>query len=556
MKLGKFSKPLVAGGLTVALAGAGTAFAAPAMADADVSPKNVIVLIGDGMGYNHIDFMNAKDTGETHWQVQRGGDNKVIPAGQNTAPEGWQAWDHVGMSTHWHDGPVYDPQQSWTDFEWNKNSPTDSAAAGTAMATGHKTYNAGLGVDYDGNVVENLSERALELDKGAGVVSSVPYSHATPAAYSSHAESRNDYHDIANQQIYGDLDVVIGTAHPYYTDDNEPQEQGDFTYISEEDWNAVSGGETDRTFIETNEDFEALTTGDTPDQVFGTPQVATTLQQARSEGADFNDVPDLSTLSLGALNVLDENENGFMLMIEGGAIDWTGHANESDRNLEEVRDFDEAVNSVVDWVETNSSWDETLVMVTADHETGYLYGPTEGDFSPIIPTDGDVQFPEHSWNSPDHTNMLVPLFFKGPGSEQLNELADQRDLLRGHYLDNVEPAQWLLNEAWVVDDSEPEPTEPEPTDDAAPEPTDSADPEPTDSTEPTPTEDDSDEAEGNGSAEGTGSADGKGNEAGDKGGDLAKTGAEGLLPLGIAAAVLLLIGAAIAMKARRGIESE
>src|SRR5699024_6999886 len=127
------------------------------------------------------------------------------------------------------------------------------------------------------------------------------------------------------------------------------------------------------------------------DKVFGLAQVATTLQQGRggdSEGklpgeVAFNEnVPDLPTMSEGALEVLGQNEDGFHLMIEGGAIDWTGHANETTRNIEETQDFNAAVESVVDWIETNSSWDETLLVVTADHETGYLGGVEDG---PALP---------------------------------------------------------------------------------------------------------------------------------------------------------------------------
>ncbi|WP_158685219.1 alkaline phosphatase [Microbacterium halophytorum] len=547
MKLSRSTKPVLTGTFALALVG-GCALAAPAAATAEETapaPKNVIIMIGDGMGYNHIDLMNAEDTGEVHWQVQRGGDNKVNHSGHNTTPaDGWQAWQHLGMSTNWIDGPAYDPAQSWTDFEWNKQSPTDSAAAGTAMATGHKTYNGGLGVDADGAELENLSQRAHELGKSAGVVSSVPYSHATPAAFSAHNETRNNYQEIAHEQITGDLEVVMGAGHPFYSDDNEPVAEGDFSYVSEADWSAVSNGVTDREFIETNEGFAALTSGETPEKVFGVPQVASTLQQARSEGAPLNDVTDLPTMTAGALNVLDNNAEGFSLMVEGGAIDWTGHANDSERNLEETRDFDDAVDTAIEWIEENSSWDETLMIVTADHETGYLYGHLEGDFSPIVPggaeeqetagaedetepardetaeesepqvedadeltgakaadaTEPEVQLPSgeettgatdeaasdaaiaatatadaevqplatevdgvsaaHTWNSDNHTNMLVPFFYKGAGAEQVTALGTDLDYVRGHYLDNTSLPSWLLNEAWVVDDAE-QPDEPE-----------------------------------------------------------------------------------------------
>ncbi|MDF1487067.1 alkaline phosphatase [Tessaracoccus caeni] len=448
---------LLTGALTASAIVAGSAFVPlTASAAGPVSPKNVIVLIGDGMGYNHVDLANEVLTGKTHYQVITGGDHKVNPAGSNSPrpTTGFQSWDLVGMSTHWVDGPVYDPSKAWTDFEWIKDNPTDSAAAGTAMATGHKTYNAGIGVDKDGKVLENLSQRAKSLGKSAGVVSSVQFSHATPAAYSAHNESRQNLQALANEQLSGFMDVVIGAGHPYFDDNHQPTADSDFGYVSQADWERLTTGKTDYTFIEDKAAFEALTTGQTPEKVFGVPQVRSTLQQARAVGAERNDVPELATLTEGALNVLDDDEDGLFLMVEGGAIDWTGHANQTDRNAEETIEFFGAVESVIDWVETNSSWDETLVVVTADHETGYLNGPTAGTWDAI------KQYPDVSWNSGNHTNQLAPFFFHGAGSDALNTLADQRDPIRGHYLDNTEMAQWLLTSAWA-DKEDPEP-EPEP----------------------------------------------------------------------------------------------
>lgn len=448
-------RSLVAAAASIALVGTSIAVATPASAASPTaSPKNVIVLIGDGMGYNEIDLWNAATSGTTHWQVQRGGDGQVAPSGQNTRPsQGWQAWQSLAMSTHWKDGNVYDPQKSWTDWEWNKKNPTDSAAAATAMATGVKTYNAAIGLDPDRKVVENLAERAKALGKSAGVVSSVPFSHATPASYSVHNENRNNYQAIAKQQLDSALDVVIGAGHPFYDDNHQPRTKGSFTYISQEDWTRVSSGRTGRTFLQSKADFQALTSGDTPARVFGVPQVGSTLQQARAAGAGFNEVPDLATLAKGALNVLDNNQQGFFLMVEGGAIDWTGHANQSERNLEEVSSFDATVSAVVDWVEAKSSWNDTLVVITADHETGYLYGATKGDYSPIVPAASGSPagtLPQHNWNIKNHTNQLVGFFYRGVGADAITALGTKVDPIRGRYLDNTSLARWLLADAWVV----------------------------------------------------------------------------------------------------------
>jgi alkaline phosphatase len=166
MKSQRFTKTLSVCGAAATVALGSFAFATPASAatSAPEGPKNVILLIGDGMGYNHLDNMNAYENGEVYWQVDRGGDNKVKPWGGNSTPtEGFQAWDQVSMETAWYEQDPYDTQAAWGDFEQVKDNPTDSAAAGTAMATGHKTYNAGIGVDYNENVVENVSERAHEL---------------------------------------------------------------------------------------------------------------------------------------------------------------------------------------------------------------------------------------------------------------------------------------------------------------------------------------------------------------------------------------------------------
>ena len=141
-------------------------------------------------------------------------------------------------------------------------------------------------------------------------------------------------------------------------------------------------------------------------------------------------------MSKAALNVLDNNDNGFFLMIEGGAIDWAGHANQSGRLI----DFNKAVESVVNWVEKNSSWDETLLIVTGDHETGYLTGPnTNPDWTSII-CNGKGNMPTMQWNTGNHTNSIIPFFAKGAGSRLFRERANKIDIMRGDYIDNTDIA--------------------------------------------------------------------------------------------------------------------
>ena len=146
-------------------------------------------------------------------------------------------------------------------------------------------------------------------------------------------------------------------------------------------------------------------------------------------------------MSLAALNVLDDDPDGFFLMIEGGAVDWAGHANQPGRVIEEQIAFDQAVRAVVDWVKTHSDWSETLLVITGDHETGYLTGPNSNpDWMPIV-NNGAGVLPGMEWHSGTHTNSLIPFFAYGVAVWQFYACADQLDPRRGAYLDNTEVGQ-------------------------------------------------------------------------------------------------------------------
>jgi alkaline phosphatase len=147
----------------------------------------------------------------------------------------------------------------------------------------------------------------------------------------------------------------------------------------------------------------------------------------------------------GALNVLDNNPKGFFLMIEGGAIDWASHSNQKGRLIEEMKSFNEAIQRVVDWVNTKSNWNETLVIVTGDHETGFLWG--EEPFYPLVDS-GPNNLPIMKFHSANHTNSLIPFYAKGTGSNLYQNFADEYDSVRGPYIQNSEVAQ-LIHLLWV-----------------------------------------------------------------------------------------------------------
>src|SRR5699024_8633928 len=127
---------------------------------------------------------------------------------------------------------------------------------------GSKTENGMIGVTSDGATVHNTSEHAIDNGKSAGVVSSVPFNHATPAAWAAHNDDRNDFHAMADEMIGGDLDVIVGAGHPLYDEDNQPVDEPNYEWISEESFTELSAGETDFTSLEEDADFHKLDDGD------------------------------------------------------------------------------------------------------------------------------------------------------------------------------------------------------------------------------------------------------------------------------------------------------
>lgn len=440
-----------------------TTITAPhAIAAENNAPKNIIYMVGDGMGYGHVSYTNLYETGQSKYTVDGEFGEVTELAGESV--QAYEDFNRLSLTTY-PVGGSYDAEQAWASHDYVRNGATDSAAAGTAMASGVKVANRTLGVDPEGNPLKNTSEHAKEMGKAAGVVSSVQFSHATPAAWVAHNENRNNYTAIGAEMVASDMDVIMGAGHPEYDDSNMKLETPAFDYITEEDFNAVKNGKHGWSYLESKDSFEALAAGEVTEGVryFGLAPVATTLQQAREGEAvapysdPRNDVVDLATMTTGALNALNQDEDGFHVKIEGGAIDWTGHANDSAREIEEMQDFNAAVDSAIAWVEENSSWDETLLIVTADHETGYLSGAGEGDrFNAMTGAEGEMGT-GHAWYSGDHTNQVVPFFYKGAGSDDIEAAVTGSDPVRGDYIDNTTVADLTMNTWWTkaVDDDTP-----------------------------------------------------------------------------------------------------
>jgi alkaline phosphatase len=404
-------------------------------------PKNVIIMIADGCGYNHV---KAAD----YYQCGR------VPCQQY---ENFPV--QFAMSTYPHGGS-YKPRRAWRNFNYVDKGATDSAAAATAMATGIKTYNAAIGVGVNKKPVLNLVERAEQLGKSTGGVTSVPFGHATPAGFTVHNPHRDDYQGIAKQMINDSpVDVVMGCGNPDFESNGGPAAKPYYKYIDAMAWSALkdgsAGGDADGdgisdhwTLIQTRAQFQSLANGKPPKRVFGVAQVFETLQEGRPGNVfalpcfvPFNEnVPTLEEMTKAALNVLDDDPDGFFVMIEGGAVDWAAHNNQSGRLIEEMNDFNRSVNAVIEWVHRSSNWNDTLLIVTADHETGHLTGPGRNE----LVSNGPGKLPAMEWHSRNHTNSLVPLFAKGAGAEQFKKTIDGNDSVRGPYIDNTDIANTIF----------------------------------------------------------------------------------------------------------------
>lgn len=411
------------------------------------APHQIIMLIADGWGYNHVlatDYWEGKPQPYEHFPVRLG-----------MSTYSWSTLEHDPS------GKGYDPELAWSDFAYLLRRPTDSASAATAMSTGVKTYDGALNIDpLSLTSLTTVCEVAEHLGKSTGVITTVPFSHATPAGYLAHDLERGHYSGIALEMLDSSgAEVIIGAGHPLFNVNGQPSDSGTYEYVGgKAEWERLRSGVTPWKLLESRADFRSLASGATPPRMLGVACAGTTLNQARTpmEPADNpqppysvprnEQLPTLAELTRAGLNVLGNNANGFFLMIEGGAVDWACHDHQHGRLIEEMLDFSGAVQTVIEWVEASSNWDETLVIVTGDHECGYLWGPGSGGtkHNPII-DHGPGVLPGMHFYSDGHSNSLIPLYAKGAGSAELTARADQVDPVRGPYVHNSELGEVVLS---------------------------------------------------------------------------------------------------------------
>lgn len=290
--------------------------------------KYVFYFIGDGMGVNQVNGT------ETYLAAMEG---RI-----GTSPLCFAQFPHVGLVTTFS----------------GTNGVTDSAAGGTALATGHKTKNGTIGMETDlSTKVKSIAEKAKAEGKAVGIATSVSVDHATPASFYAHVKDRGMYYQIGKDLIAADFDFYAGSD--FLQPKGENGEKDLYTQCQEAGYTIARGHADYRKKARKAEKMLLLQ----PEAA--SKQDNTAIPYAIDRGS--NDLT-LQDITRAAIHFLSQKENGFFLMVEGGKIDWACHSNDAATLFREVIDMDEAVQVAYEFYEQHP--DETLIIITADHETG------------------------------------------------------------------------------------------------------------------------------------------------------------------------------------------
>jgi len=255
------------------------------------------------------------------------------------------------------------------------NYITDSAAGATAYSAGQKSYNGAIGVGIDSMALTTILELAEKNNLATGLVATCSITHATPASFFAHQKSRNFDKEIANDFYGKGIDVAIGGGKPFF----------DLLKLQQEGYTVLTGPN--------------LNWNENASKYFYFYSDSIHLPSMAQGRGDF-----LVQATKKAMSTLNQNKKGFFLMVEGSQIDWGGHDNNFDYTVQETIDFDKAVKAAVDFAKEDGN---TLVIVTADHETGGL-ALNKGSLK--------NRTIEHSYATGNHSGIMVPIYAFGPGS--------------------------------------------------------------------------------------------------------------------------------------------
>ena len=321
--------------------------------------KNIIFLIGDGMGITQITAANYANG--NHLNLEK--------------------FNYIGLHKSYSSSGLI----------------PDSGAAGTALSTGKKTYNGAIGMDADTVAQQTILELAEEKGLATGLIATSTITHATPASFIAHQPSRKMYEEIAADFLHTDIDLFIGGGLKHFTERKDGRnllkelEEKNY-YISDSTQQSIDDVKPDPT-----KNFGYLTAWDSPMKYSDGRRY---LEKATQLGLDYLDA---------------KNDKGFFIMIEGSQIDWGGHDNDQQYIIDEMIEFDRVVKLAYDFAAKDG---ETLVLITADHETGGMSINYGSSMDSLV----------CKFTSGGHTADLIPVFAFGPGAENFTGIYENTSI--------------------------------------------------------------------------------------------------------------------------------
>jgi alkaline phosphatase len=491
------------------LLGAALVAAPLTAASAQTAPKikNVIVVINDGGGptvYDAYRMFKGK-LPVTSTQKFKASWVSTYPLRSDSSTNNTPGTDDQDASV------VYDSAKFWdtvpvagnstvagysaypagfAGYEWSRYAHPDSGNTASSLSNGAKSYNNSINVDGSGDpqvTIVDLLEASKKAGRRTGIVTTVEFADATPAALGgAHNIARANRNAIADEMFStGNLDVIAGAGNPDFNNDGVAQIPN-YSWISANSWSDLKNGTNvfgnnvwNFQLVQDKQAVIDLANGvvPAPEKLAMIVKAFTSLQFNRSGDVTdpsvphtkqpFTDAPNANVpsqkeLTLAALNALGRTVNaksgkakGFYLMTEAGAVDRAEHANNTGRMLEEMQASDETVQAIIDWVNdksTDANWNNTLLVVTADHDH-VLYGP-DAERIPFqgLKSDGVGRTPRHKWFGPNHGTGLVPVYAMGRGSDELIALANRIDTYtdangntygHGNYMDQTDIGNFL-----------------------------------------------------------------------------------------------------------------
>jgi alkaline phosphatase len=321
------------------------------------TPKNIIMMIGDGMGVAHIYAGYTANGG------------------------------HLFLDNF--------KQIGFSKTQSSNKYLTDSAAGGTALSTGQKTYNGAIGLNTDTVTIKTILEMAEGKGLATGLVSTSAITHATPASYIAHQESRGSYEDIAADFMKTDVDVFIGGGYKHFAERKDKRD-----LIKDLQTNGYQ-------VLRNMDDIAKVKSG----------KLAGLTADEHNEAYPKRKM-DLPLSTHIALNILNQNKKGFFIMVEGSQIDWGAHANNTIYLVNEMLDFDRTIGKALEFASRDG---ETLIVVTADHETGGLA---------LVGGNMKTGMVKGAFSTGEHTGVMVPVFAYGPGAENFTGIMENTDIAK------------------------------------------------------------------------------------------------------------------------------